>query len=1450
MSKGTVIKTLKVEVRGDGVLKLAGGLDKVKKSAKEASGQIDRVNKGVGEVANGTKNFSKQAQGLGGFVRAYATVAAHVFALSAAFNILKVSADLSAMEESAKSLAQTTGINFAGIARNLKEISEGALTFADSMRIANLATSAGISNSGLQRLSEIGVKAATVLGRNVPDSINRLVQAVVKGEPELIDEFGIILRLTDASEKYGESIGKAAKDLSTFEKSQAILNQVLEQGEQKYGNIVVAAKPYQKLSAEFLDIGQKILSVVTGPLTGIVTFLANNSSLIVVAIIALVTAVTKLAIPAITDLGRAFDDRLSTSIQKSTINLAELRKEAERSNNSLNARGVLTNRKDKIGNSIRDRLEGDSGILGFKKGGKSPIAEAITKDLKGAAFLREVNTSIKPFIASLKYNTRNAIQKGVSSVRFNNQNISVGMAKDLIAAYETSTKVGQKLIQQSVKTGLAKTAVNFRVFSARFKATTVQMGRELALGLQAGLSATTFKSFAANMRAILGSGTVTSKLAVGLGAVAKGGQLAFSAFSKILPVVTGLLIAFQGFKFIAKQVGLLTDSYKKFNEAISEGSKILKEQDEIQKGLIESQKEMLKKQAEGGGDLSLSQQVSFIDGLVNSFSTLESAAEKISEAARELNSLSGLDRLLSFIMGKGTSAEASVEKQFRKMFAQAERATGVDILSQDNVENMLNSLGDRSLLEPNPSRISSYGPEGQIIPGLNPADYKAALAVVRKNNKLILDDTIFFFNKLIGEAGQPLRDLQANFKAVAESSKAISSNMAASLLSITSASRASKPLRDINVGLAALDNIPSSIDNPAAQQFTRDKAELSFLKSLSSSAKRYFGVVTDANGVILNSASAMEAIRAEKVRLTAKVISDLTGKGELTSLKLQLKGAKKLSSLEATNVSLIKKRRDIEASILSNRIRTAQSAIAETARLWKSEATGSANKEGLKLRGAAQSRTLASLKKQREELTGISRELEIQKGLSASILQDSNEEVQVKKQQLSIAQVRLKASNRLGTSNSARLQAQTQVNKASIEAGKLEVLLLKQSIVEQTKLNALERELEQRRQKGAQDSLTLQAKVAKANSDKLRLQLLELSNQELILYNLDKEFELQKKNASFSVFGSDNRAALQLFGIALTKESQKFTDNMSNDVDRMVSALTKTSDAFTNTLVDGFAGDTSITDSIKEAFIAGAKSLHEQLKGFLKEDLKSATRKLFGELFTATNEEKMLSLTERGTIAVEKLAAGDISGDPSQVQTNKKTTTMFTTVTTKIKDIFGGLWSSMKSLFSGLWSRLSDSFSSIFRIMTSTSSMASSGGSGGILGSLVSAAIGAFTGGGISAGITSASGATSFGLGDTSAFQGVEFFAKGGIATKPSIAGEGALNEAVVPLPDGRTIPVSMTGGGGDISVVVNVDVGAGTSSTEVQGQQAEQYKTLGIMVSNAVKGEIIKQKRPGGLLA
>lgn len=90
-------------------------------------------------------------------------------------------------------------------------------------------------------------------------------------------------------------------------------------------------------------------------------------------------------------------------------------------------------------------------------------------------------------------------------------------------------------------------------------------------------------------------------------------------------------------------------------------------------------------------------------------------------------------------------------------------------------------------------------------------------------------------------------------------------------------------------------------------------------------------------------------------------------------------------------------------------------------------------------------------------------------------------------------------------------------------------------------------------------------------------------------------------------------------------------------------------------------------------------------------------------------------------------------------------------------------------------------------------------------------------------------------------------YAAGGIANSPQLAmfGEGSRPEAYVPLPDGRTIPVTMRGGG-DTNIVVNVEAGG----TTTRGGGGDNGRALGNAVAAAVQAELIKQRRPGGLLS
>jgi len=92
-------------------------------------------------------------------------------------------------------------------------------------------------------------------------------------------------------------------------------------------------------------------------------------------------------------------------------------------------------------------------------------------------------------------------------------------------------------------------------------------------------------------------------------------------------------------------------------------------------------------------------------------------------------------------------------------------------------------------------------------------------------------------------------------------------------------------------------------------------------------------------------------------------------------------------------------------------------------------------------------------------------------------------------------------------------------------------------------------------------------------------------------------------------------------------------------------------------------------------------------------------------------------------------------------------------------------------------------------------------------------------------------------------------FADGGIIKRPTLGliGEGKYNEAVIPLPDGKNVPVKMNGSGNStVNIVNNITV-------ESSGEEGQQDNEQAVMIAQAIDVKItqslIKEQRPGGLL-
>ena len=97
-----------VRIKAAGGAQAAKQLDQVGKSTE----RVGRSQTRLGQAsASAGRQFSAQAQGLGGLVQAYAGAAANVFAITAAFTALSRAAEFEQIIKGTEALASTIGAN-------------------------------------------------------------------------------------------------------------------------------------------------------------------------------------------------------------------------------------------------------------------------------------------------------------------------------------------------------------------------------------------------------------------------------------------------------------------------------------------------------------------------------------------------------------------------------------------------------------------------------------------------------------------------------------------------------------------------------------------------------------------------------------------------------------------------------------------------------------------------------------------------------------------------------------------------------------------------------------------------------------------------------------------------------------------------------------------------------------------------------------------------------------------------------------------------------------------------------------------------------------------------------------------------------------------------------------------------------------------------------------------
>jgi len=142
---------------------------------------------------------------------------------------------------------------------------EALKAVSDSMREAGINAAAAQKTTLKFAQSNIDLSQATLLAKTAQDlsvassvtaeeALQSITMAVTTGNTRVLRQIGITTGASDAYQRYANTIGKAAKDLTMAERRQAVVNLVMKEGTKAAGAYALAMESPAKLITMFGDL--------------------------------------------------------------------------------------------------------------------------------------------------------------------------------------------------------------------------------------------------------------------------------------------------------------------------------------------------------------------------------------------------------------------------------------------------------------------------------------------------------------------------------------------------------------------------------------------------------------------------------------------------------------------------------------------------------------------------------------------------------------------------------------------------------------------------------------------------------------------------------------------------------------------------------------------------------------------------------------------------------------------------------------------------------------------------------------------------------------------------------------------------------------------------------------------------------------------------------------------
>lgn len=142
------------------------------------------------------------------------------------------------LQKSFERLSESAWIASKDMINAMRKASQGTVADTQLMASANKAYALWIVKSAddMATMIEVARLKGQAMGRTMEEALDDITTWLWRGSAQILDNLWIVINAEEANEKYAQSIGKVAKELTDAEKKQALVNAVIEQWKQELAN--------------------------------------------------------------------------------------------------------------------------------------------------------------------------------------------------------------------------------------------------------------------------------------------------------------------------------------------------------------------------------------------------------------------------------------------------------------------------------------------------------------------------------------------------------------------------------------------------------------------------------------------------------------------------------------------------------------------------------------------------------------------------------------------------------------------------------------------------------------------------------------------------------------------------------------------------------------------------------------------------------------------------------------------------------------------------------------------------------------------------------------------------------------------------------------------------------------------------------------------------------------